>query len=181
MTRKSGGLTEPDGTQPGGDCDEVGFARPGAIVPDRIEEIALDQLKPHPGNPKIHTKKQVRQIADSIEAFGFRGTVLVNASSQILAGHGRVQAARLLGMDFVPCLRVTGLSQAQELAYVIADNKLTLNTGFDSAILAGDFELIATELSALDGQVFSIPGYETGEIDAILTDHHSGEIGRAHV
>lgn len=149
--------------------------RAGAAISREIERMAPDQLKPYPGNPKIHTRKQIRQIANSIEAFGFQGAVLVNGGNEILAGHGRVAAAKLLGMATVPCIRVLGLSRAQELAYVVADNKLTLNTGFDNAILAGNFELIAAELSAFDGQVFSIPGFETGEIDAILEDHREGD------
>ncbi len=93
-------------------------------------------LKPRATNPRTHSKKQIQQIADSIEAFGFTNPVLVDAAGGIIAGHGRVAAAQLLGLETVPTIRLEDLSKAQIRAYVIADNKLAENAGWDRELLA---------------------------------------------
>lgn len=85
-------------------------------------EIAL--LKPHARNARTHSEKQVQQIARSIEKFGFTNPVLVDEQDRIIAGHGRVAAARSLGMTHVPVLMIDGLSEAERRAYVVADNRL---------------------------------------------------------
>lgn len=99
-----------------------------------IEMIPLAALKPWRRNARTHSKKQIRQIADSIREFGFTNPVLIDGSGTILAGHGRVAAARLLDIDAVPCVRLEHLSPAQKRAYVLADNKLALNAGWDEEI-----------------------------------------------
>ena len=96
----------------------------------RIEEIAPDDLKPWARNARTHSKKQLRQIADSIERFGFTNPVLIDRENRILAGHGRVAAAKTLGMAVVPCLRFEHMSETEKRAYVLADNKLALNAGW---------------------------------------------------
>ena len=96
----------------------------------------IDQLKPYPHNARTHAKHQIRQIAESIRAFGFTNPVLVDAENQIIAGHGRVEAAKLLGMQEVPTIRLDRLTKEQIRAYVIADNKLAENAGWDKEILA---------------------------------------------
>ncbi len=83
-----------------------------------------------------HSGKQVRQIADSIQTFGFTNPVLVDEAGSILAGHGRVEAAKLLGLATVPCVHIEHMSEAQKQAYVLADNKLALNAGWDEDLLA---------------------------------------------
>ena len=103
-------------------------------IPIVEREIAL--LKPYPGNARTHTKKQVKQIARSIERFGFTNPVLVTDDGGILAGHGRVEAARLLGHARVPTLALSHLSETDQRAYILADNKLALNAGWDRQALA---------------------------------------------
>jgi ParB-like chromosome segregation protein Spo0J len=107
-----------------------------------IEPMAIARLRPYRENARTHSKKQIRQIADSIRQFGFTNPVLISDDDEIIAGHGRVEAARLLGIDSIPTLRLAHLSEAQRKAYVIADNKLALNAGWDR-------ELLAIELQAL--------------------------------
>ena len=94
-----------------------------------VELIRLDQLTPYAKNARTHSKKQIRQIADSIERFGFTNPVLIDATNQIISGHGRVQAAKLLGLTEVPTLRIEHLSDTEKRAYVIADNRLAEKAG----------------------------------------------------
>ena len=97
-----------------------------ATVPSRMSVAyrRIEELKPDPTNPRRHTKKQIGQIANSIKAFGFTNPVLIDDAGTILAGHGRVAAAKLLGMKQVPCVRLSDMSTSQKRAYVLADNKL---------------------------------------------------------
>lgn len=104
--------------------------------------VAIGDLTPWARNARTHSKKQIRQIADSIENFGFTNPVLIDEGGTILAGHGRVEAAKLLGLGKVPCLRLDHMNEAEKRAYVLADNKLALNAGWDE-------ELLAAELGAL--------------------------------
>jgi len=113
-----------------------GRGRP-ATPPISIESVAIGRLQPYLGNARTHSKKQVRQIADSIHRFGFTNPVLISDNDEIIAGHGRVEAAKLLGMESVPTLRLPHLNAAQRRAYVIADNKLALNAGWDRNRTAG--------------------------------------------
>jgi ParB-like chromosome segregation protein Spo0J len=96
-----------------------------------IQHLAVASLRPYPGNARTHSKKQIKQIARSIERFGFTNPVLISDDDEIIAGHGRVEAARLLGHTRVPTLRLSHLDARQRRAYVIADNKLALNAGWD--------------------------------------------------
>src|SRR5215831_8161737 len=119
------------------------------------------QLKPRAKNPRTHTRRQIRQIAASITEFGFINPVLIDGAGGIIAGHGRVEAAKLLGMSDVPTLRVDHLTPAQIRAYVIADNKLAENAGWDRALLALELQELSVHL---DFDV-AITGFETAEID----------------
>jgi ParB-like chromosome segregation protein Spo0J len=101
-----------------------------------IEPQAPSALRPYDRNARRHSKKQIQQIAASIERFGFTNPVLVSDDGEIIAGHGRVEAAKALGLTSVPTLRLSHLSAAERRAYVLADNKLALNAGWDSEILA---------------------------------------------
>jgi len=118
-----------------------------------------------PKNPRVHTKKQIRQIARSIETFGFNVPVLIDARGQLIAGHGRVMTARLLGMTDVPTISLEHLSEAQIGAYMIADNRLTENSVWDDRLLAEQFKALST--LDLDFSV-EITGFETSEIDLII-------------
>jgi len=98
---------------------------------DRIEFISIGRLRPYPRNARTHSKKQIRQIADSIREFGFTNPILIDDNRTILSGHGRLAAARLLGLETVPCDRLASMTPAQKRAYALADNKLALNAGWD--------------------------------------------------
>ena len=94
------------------------------------------QLRPRAKNPRTHTRRQIRQIAASITEFGFINPILIDKADGIIAGHGRAEAAKLLGMSDVPTVQVDHLTPAQIRAYVIADNRLAENVGWDRALLA---------------------------------------------
>ena len=131
----------------------------------QIEMRALGSLRPYAGNARTHSPKQIRQIADSIRRFGFVNPVLVDAAGEIIAGHGRVTAAELLGLTEVPVLSITHLSPAEKRAYVLADNRLAENAGWDR-------EILAIELQALIDFDFEVDliGFELAEIDLILDE-----------
>ncbi len=130
-----------------------------------IIQLPPAALKPWPRNARTHSRKQIRQIADSIREFGFTNPVLVDRENMILAGHGRVEAARLLGMTSVPCVRLESMTPAQKRAYVIADNKLALNAGWDMEILAGELkELLASDLNFDVG----LTGFSIAEVDNLI-------------
>lgn len=130
-----------------------------------VELLPVKSLRPYPGNARTHSKKQIRQIATSIERFGFTNPVLVSDDNEIVAGHGRLEAAKLLGREKVPALRLSHLSAAQRRAYVLADNKLALNAGWDR-------EVLAIELQALVDLDFDVEvtGFSLAEIDLVLDE-----------
>ena len=130
-----------------------------------IEYTHVNELRPYAGNARTHSKKQIRQIAKSIERFGFCNPVLIDDEKQIVAGHGRVEAAKLLNMKAVPTVRLSHLSEADKRAYIIADNKLAEKAGWDR-------EILAIELQTLVDLNFDveITGFETAEVDIILDE-----------
>lgn len=134
-----------------------------------IELRRVSQLKPYPGNARRHSKAQVKQIAASIERFGFTNPVLVSDDDEIVAGHGRVMAAKQLGLAEIPVIRLSHLSAAERRAYVLADNKLALNAGWDT-------ELLAIELQGLIDLDFdlSVTGFSIAEIDFVLDEAKEG-------
>jgi DNA modification methylase len=140
-----------------------------AMQPMAIEPVPVASLRPYRGNARTHSKKQIRQIADSIREFGFNNPVLIGADGEIIAGHGRVEAAKLLGLDCVPTVRLAHLNAAQRRAYVLADNKLALNAGWDR-------ELLAIELQGLIDIDFDVEltGFSPGEIDLVLDEAREG-------
>jgi hypothetical protein len=127
-------------------------------------------LKPRTNNPRTHTKKQIRQIAASIKEFGFISPVLIDGADGIIAGHGRVEAAKLIGMNDVPAVRVSHLTPVQVRAYVIADNKLAENAGWDRALLALELQELSVDLN-FD---VTITGFETAETDLLIQDLNQG-------
>jgi len=141
-------------------------AQPGESLV--VESLVLKELKPHSRNARIHTKHQIRQIAESIRAFGFTNPILIDSCNRIIAGHGRVEAAKILAMERVPTIRLERLSEEQIRAYIIADNKLAENAGWDRSILAIELQhLIALDCDALD---VTITGFQVPEIDLILEE-----------
>src|SRR5215469_12724401 len=131
----------------------------------KIEYTLVRELRPHPNNARTHSKKQIRQIAKSIAKFGFCNPVLIDDSKQIIAGHGRIAAAKLLGIDAVPICRLSHLSDADKRAYILADNKLAEKAGWDKEVLAIELQ----GLIELDFEV-ELTGFDTPEIDLILED-----------
>ena len=125
----------------------------------------VSELKPYARNARTHTRAQIKQIADSIKRFGFTNPVLIDDDDQILAGHGRAAAAKLLGMTQVPTVRLSHLSPAERRAYILADNRLAEKAGWDREILAIELQ----GLIDLDFEV-ELTGFEMGEIDVILDE-----------
>lgn len=115
----------------------------------QIEQINIENLLPYARNSRTHSDEQTAQIAASIKEFGFTNPVLIDNDNQIIAGHGRVLAARKLKMKEVPCIRLGYLTETQKKAYVIADNKLALNSGWDE-------ELLALEIADLKNEDFDV-------------------------
>ena len=132
-----------------------------------IEYQPLASLQFDSQNPRLHSKKQIRQIARSIEAFGFNVPVLVDARRQLVAGHGRVLAAQLLGVTDVPTIRLEHLTEAQTRAFMIADNRLTENSVWDDRLLAEQLKSLA--VLELDFSI-DVTGFEMGEIDVMIED-----------
>jgi DNA modification methylase len=128
-----------------------------------IERISVDKLIPYARNARTHSDAQVAQIAASIREFGFTNPVLIDADDGIIAGHGRVMAARKLKMADVPCIRLGHLNEAQRRLYVITDNKLALNAGWDIPMLS----LEIGDLQGMDADL-SLTGFSTEEIGALL-------------
>jgi DNA modification methylase len=122
-------------------------------------------LKANPHNSRTHSKRQVRQIADSMKAFGFTNPILLDERNTIIAGHGRVSAAKLLGITEVPTIRLVDLSADEIRAYVIADNRLAEKAGWDKAILAIELQHLLTIESEFD---ITVTGFEIPEIDLLL-------------
>ncbi len=133
--------------------------------PGTIEQRPTSALKPHPGNPRTHSKKQVRQLADSLKRFGWTNPVLVDDADGIIAGHGRVAAAKLLGLETVPTIRLSGMSEAEKRAYIIADNRLAELAGWDEKLLAIELQFLIE--AEIDFDV-EITGFEMADIDRIL-------------
>ena len=131
----------------------------------KIEVTSVHELRPYPNNARTHSKKQIRQIANSIQKFGFCNPVLIDDAKQIIAGHGRVEAAKLLGIDAVPTCRLSHLSEADKRAYILADNKLAEKAGWDKELLAIELQ----GLIDLDVEI-ELTGFEMPEIDLILED-----------
>ncbi|MFN0263232.1 site-specific DNA-methyltransferase [Tepidamorphus sp. 3E244] len=134
-------------------------------TPLAITYRPLGELKPDPRNARTHPKKQIDQIAASIRSFGFTNPILTDPDGGVIAGHGRLLAAKMLGLDEVPTVTLTGLSDAQVRALRIADNKIALGAGWDLELL----RLELGDLSGLDIEFdLSLTGFSTGEIDVIL-------------
>jgi ParB-like chromosome segregation protein Spo0J len=110
-----------------------------------IRYVSLADLKPWPGAARAHSKKQIHQIAESIRRFGFINPIVIDEDQQILAGHGRVEAARTMKLEEVPSLRIDTMSEAEKRAYVITDNKLALNAGWDQTFLGNELERLLAE------------------------------------
>ena len=131
--------------------------------------VPIAELQPYKRNARTHTEKQIKQVIASIKEFGWTNPVLIDEKRCIIAGHARVEAAKRMGMTEVPCIILDGLTEAQKRAYVIADNKLALNAGWDE-------ELLALEFKDLEGMNFDLglTGFESEEIKAFIDSIDEG-------
>ncbi|MCI6649144.1 MAG: ParB N-terminal domain-containing protein [Lachnospiraceae bacterium] len=136
-------------------------------IDSEIKQVPIEHINPFERNAKVHTKAQVRKIADSIQKFGFLNPLLIDHDYNLIAGHGRVQAAKKLGLKTVPCLFADGLTEAQRRAYILADNKL-------GELAEWDKDLVSEELSALKELDFDLDltGFE--ESDIVLPSDDDG-------
>ena len=148
------------------DGSRKNIATESAAWPGGTEMVAIVALQPHARNARTHSRRQIKKIAASIERFGFVNPVLIDENNLIIAGHGRVAAARQLGWTEVPTLRIEHLNETEKRAYVLADNRLAEEAGWDQ-------EMLAIELQGLIELDFSIElaGFDTAEADFILDAH----------
>jgi DNA modification methylase len=135
----------------------------------KIEQTPIHALRPHPHNARTHSKKQIRQIADSIQAVGFASPVLIDEQGVLLAGHGRLEAAKLLRFKTIPAIVIAGLSEARKRALRLADNRIAQSAGWDRERLASEL-LCLPDLLIDDGLDIALTGFEPAEIDALLAD-----------
>ena len=129
-----------------------------------VEARAVASLLPYAGNARTHSADQVTQIAASILEFGFVAPVLVDERGEIIAGHGRLLAAKSLGLDAVPTIVRTGLTEVQKAAYRLADNRIALNAGWDEALLAAE----VAKLQEMGGVDLALTGFDGAEIERLL-------------
>ncbi len=129
----------------------------------QIEQVAISELIPYARNSRTHSDEQVAQIAASIKEFGWTNPILIDGESGIIAGHGRLLAARKLGMKEVPVIQLSGMTDTQKKAYIIADNKLALNAGWDD-------ELLRLELEELNVEEFKMEllGFDANELNLAM-------------
>jgi DNA modification methylase len=132
-------------------------------------EMPIGQIRANPRNLKTHPRKQIRQIADSIVQFGFVTPLVVTEDGELIAGHGRYEAAKLLGLRRVPAIVLAGLSPAKRRAYAIADNKIAENAGWDRERLAIEISEL-TDLLIEEGLDVSVLGFEPAEIEQLQVD-----------
>lgn len=134
---------------------------------DAVERVPIDKLIPYARNARTHSPEQVAQIAASMREWGWTNPVLIDEAGGIIAGHGRVLAARKLGFTDVPCMTARGWTEAQTRAYVLADNQLAVNAGWD-------MELLSTELKGLDDAGFDLELLGFPDLAALMADKTEG-------
>lgn len=138
---------------------------------ERFEQVPIDKLVPYARNARTHSKEQIAQLRASLREFGFVSPAVIDADYNILVGHGRITAAREEGYENVPCVFAENLTEAQKRAYILADNQLALNAGWDE-------EMLSVELSDLQDQSFdlSLLGFDAGELDKLLGTENEKDI-----
>jgi hypothetical protein len=143
-----------------------------------INNKKVIELIPYVNNARTHSDEQVIQIAASIKEFGFTNPVLIDGENGIIAGHGRLMAAKKLGLEEVPTIELSHLSEAQRKAYILADNKLALNSGWDNDLLAIEFAELNElgfdlDLTGFSSEEIGVDGFEADEVE--MPDLRSGD------
>jgi DNA modification methylase len=139
------------------------------IPESKIETWPVNAIKPNPRNARTHSKAQTKAIADSIRAYGFTNPLIIDEQGMILAGHGRLTAAKLLKLETVPAIKISHLSDAEKRAYVLADNALAARSGWDRDMLAAELGALSVLLPE-NGLSVELTGFEVPVIDSILCD-----------
>jgi DNA modification methylase len=150
------------------------FQRPSSTLGQQVVLRAPGSLRTNPRNARIHSKRQIRQLAKSIKAAGFIGAIVIDETDMVLAGHARLAASKLLDMNLVPTIKVTGLTETQKRAFVLADNKIAENAGWDREILALELGELAELLPPLNWDL-TLTGFEPAEIDALFADQETAK------
>ena len=130
---------------------------------ERFEKVGIDKLIPYARNARTHNKEQIKQLRASLREFGFVNPCIIDKDYNIIAGHGRVMAAKEEGIDSIPCVFAEHLTDAQKRAYILADNRLALNAGWDD-------EMLSVELSDLQANTFdlSLLGFSDAEMNKLM-------------
>jgi ParB-like chromosome segregation protein Spo0J len=126
----------------------------------KIVQIKIDKLKPYKNNARTHSNEQIKQIIGSIEEFGFTNPLLIDKSNNIIAGHGRLEAAKKLKMEEIPCIILDNLTEVQRRALILADNKIALNASWSIAILK-------SEIMEIEGINLEVLGFSDVEIEEL--------------
>lgn len=140
------------------------------IADEDFKITPIEDIHPYENNSRFHSEKQIQQIANSIDKFGFNNPIQVDEKGMILSGHGRMYAAQLLELDEVPVVTVEGLSEAEKKAYIIADNKLSLNSSWDDVVLEQEIEAIKLEGLDLDILGWDVIPDFAGDLDYSILD-----------
>ena len=135
-----------------------------------IINVPITDIKPFAKNAKLHPKEQVAQIRRSIETYGMNDPIAIDENNVVIEGHGRLIALKEMNIDNVPCIRLTHLSEEQKRAYILAHNKLTLNSGFDTDLLIGELDFLKD--AEFD---ISLVGFTVDELDKLFADGDKSE------
>ncbi len=130
-----------------------------------VEQVPAAKLELNPCNSRTHSKKQIQQIAASMREFGFTSPILIDEANRLIAGHGRLAAARLLNLETIPAIRLRHLSEPQKRALALADNKLAENAGWDEELLAQELQFLSEIEVDFDVE---ITGFDTAEVDLLI-------------
>jgi ParB-like nuclease family protein/DNA methylase len=153
-------------------------AAPGSDLPWPVDMLPVASLRPSKRNARTHSKKQIRQIADSMAKFGVINPIIADDTGELVAGHARAEAAKILGIKRLPVIRLSHLSKEELRAYMLADNKLAENAGWDRELLAIEFQELQLSLPEI-GIDLAITGFEPQEVDKVLLDQEGEQANPA--
>lgn len=146
----------------------------------KVKERKVTDLRPHAKNARTHSSKQLHQLAKSIETFGFTVPILIDDTDVILAGHGRVEAAKRMGIQKVPTILISDLTEGQKRAYIIADNRLAQLSGWDADLLTDELAALAGQSDTLNFDI-EATGFDWGEIDILIAGGDREDKGRSKI